>query len=102
MARQTGLELNYRGGEVLQFFTIMLRYVGLPLLMSHLAGDEDSGWNPVTDRMMLIVQRLAEQGYFYDSVRNVIIEPGESKNSTLDEFNACRPTQPETLPRTPP
>lgn len=35
-------------------------------LLSDVAGDEVARWNPITDRMSLIVQRLAEQGYVYD------------------------------------
>lgn len=40
-----------------------------------MAGDEVDRWSPLTDRMSLIVQQLAEQGYFYDGSSHSIIEP---------------------------
>lgn len=41
-------------------------------LASSLAGDEVVRWNTLTDRMSLILQRLAEQGYIYDRATKTI------------------------------
>jgi hypothetical protein len=45
----------------------------LPLLFE-LAGDEVARWNRLTDRMSMIVQRLAEQGIVYDRATTKMID----------------------------
>ena len=36
----TGFEPNNRGGKVLQIHLLIMRHMGLPLLVLHMAGDE--------------------------------------------------------------
>lgn len=50
-------------------------------LLLDVAGNEVARWNILTDRMWLIVQRLAEQGYVYDKAFQAIHNLNEFTNT---------------------